>query len=233
MIHLNIAIDDVNPKKGYRILGEEPEKWLRQLNEEFGVKFTLFCPTNYHGQHRISQDKQWIQELDSISWAEIAAHGNLHQTSNPQQYGECEFFELQNEAKINERYDSMLCEWLDAGIRPQGFRPPGWLCSPEMNRKLNSSSWFKYVAVHSEHNRGLIWPNRTVFFGHDGIHQEHITIHNVNEANPEGMIMFQSHIAGDHNDNVWNEQNYEQLKLSLTHLFEQYQPIPKLLRECV
>ena len=30
--------------------------------------------------------------------------------------------------------------------------------------------------------------------------------------------MFQSHIAGDWNDNVWNETNYNQMRLSLEAL---------------
>ena len=33
--------------------------------------------------------------------------------------------------------------------------------------------------------------------------------------------MFQSHIAGNHNDNVWNEDNYQQIRLSLGHLKSQ------------
>ena len=33
--------------------------------------------------------------------------------------------------------------------------------------------------------------------------------------------MFQSHIAGSWNDNVWNEMNYEQMRLSLGYLKSQ------------
>ena len=33
--------------------------------------------------------------------------------------------------------------------------------------------------------------------------------------------MFQSHIAGDWNDNYWNKENYEQVRLSLQHLTQQ------------
>ena len=48
-------------------------------------------------------------------------------------------------------------------------------------------------------------------FGHDGINETNISTH-------QGKIMFQSHIAGSWNDNVWNESNYEQLRLSLNFL---------------
>jgi hypothetical protein len=53
-----------------------------------------------------------------------------------------------------------------------------------------------------------------MIFGADGIHETNISTH-------EGRIMFQSHIAGDWNDNVWNEKNYEQMKLSLGYLKSQ------------
>ena len=50
-----------------------------------------------------------------------------------------------------------------------------------------------------------------MIYGADGIHETDISLH-------DGNIMFQSHIAGNHNDNVWNESNYQQLRLSLNHL---------------
>ena len=46
------------------------------------------------------------------------------------------------------------------------------------------------------------------------------------------MVMFQSHIAGDWNDNVWNEFNYEQMRMSLSHL-KDHKPEYKTLSECV
>jgi len=236
MINLTISVDDVNPAQGYRLLGESPEKWFRQLNEEFGVKFNLFIPSNYHGQYPISQHKGWIQELGSIPWLELCFHGSLHQTTNPKQYGECEFGELNDEVEIGQRLHDMFWEWDQCGISPTGFRTPGWVMTESskkcVERFIYDKRKIEYAAIHYEHNRGMTW-NIPTLFGHDGIHQENISIHNVNETNPYGMIMFQSHIAGKHNHNIWNEQNYEQLKLSLTHLFEQYQPNPKFLRECL
>ena len=43
--------------------------------------------------------------------------------------------------------------------------------------------------------------------------------------------MFQSHIAGEHNDNVWNEQNYKQLRMSLQHLVKLYNTEFKTMSE--
>lgn len=222
-LKLNIACDDVNPLKGYRILGDKTETWFRKLNEDYGVKFTLFCPSNYHNQAPISQHKEWIQELHSIEWLELAAHGLLHDTSDRSKWGECEMFEPN--PLIAGVINDMLGEWYDSiGYYPRGFRPPGWLCSE--NAKNTLEKCFDYVAIHYEHNQGMQWNCKT-FFGHDGIQQENISIHN------EDMIMFQSHIYGKHNHNVWNEQNYDQLRMSLDHLFENFEINPVLLKECL
>lgn len=234
-LNINIAIDDVHPQRGWRILGDPIEAWLKSLNEEFGARFTLFIPSNYHHQWPISEHKEWILELNSIPYFSCECHGHFHMTKNFQNYGEAEFFELQSEREVNERFDLMISEWLAVDIIPTGFRPPGWLCSEKFNLKINSSSWFKYVAVHYQHNQGLKWTKKT-FFGHDGINQTEIGIHNYDysdPSNPIGMIMFQSHIAGDWNDNVWNQANYDQLRVSLEHLVKNNDCEFKTLKECV
>lgn len=229
-LYLNIACDDINPKKGFRLIGEPAEKWFRQLNEEFGCRFTLFVPSCYHNQYPISQHKEWVRELNSIEWLELSTHGHLHQTPDASKYGECEFAYLTDEVEISQRLHDMFWEWDQVGIYPVGFRTPGWVLSDNskkvIERFVYDNRKIEYVAVHYEHNRNLQWNCKT-FFGHDGIQQEHIEIHNGN------MIMFQSHIAGKHNHNVWNEENYNQLRMSLTHLFENYSLTPKTLKECL
>lgn len=226
ILKLNIACDDVSPSPRYRLLGTPIEKWMSSLNDEFGVKFTHFCPTNFHKQWPISSHKSWVDEMAVCPFFELAAHGNYHITENPSNYGECEWFELRDTQKIKDRIEMMRTEWGECGfnLSEMGHRNPGWLCSPESKNELEHE--FKYVAVHYEHNNNLKWKCQT-FFGHDGIQQENISVHNVD------MIMFQSHVAGKHNHNVWNQQNYEQLRLSLTHLFENYQIEPKFLKECL
>jgi hypothetical protein len=47
------------------------------------------------------------------------------------------------------------------------------------------------------------------------------------------MFMFTSHIAGNHNHNVWSRENYEQFKLSLEFLFGNFDLEPKFLKECL
>ena len=45
--------------------------------------------------------------------------------------------------------------------------------------------------------------------------------------------MFQSHIAGDWNDNVWNERNYQQMRMSLSHLTSTLEVQFKTLEQCL
>lgn len=227
MYKLSISVDDVNPHPQYRLLGTPAEKWFRALNDEFGVKFDLFVPSCWETQYPISDHQTWIDELLSIGFMSINAHGHYHQTSNPKRYGACEFYELNTFDSVTERAKMMFGEWNKVGYLPIGWRSPGWLTSQATCAIIPTQ--FDYAAVHYEHNQGQVW-GRTdfkLFYGHDGIQQENISIHG------DDMIMFQSHIYGNHNHNVWNEHNYEQLRLSLTHLFEQYSIQPKLLKECL
>jgi hypothetical protein len=142
--------------------------------------------------------------------------------------GECEMIELDSIQKSKSRFDMMMEEWDACGVKPVGWRNPGWLCHPAWNQFVNNNEnpVFDYVAVHYDHNRDMNWGCKT-FFGHDGIQVTNIGIHN------DDMIMYQSHIAGTHNHNVWNQENYEQLQLSLSHIFDSVTVTPKLLRECV
>ena len=45
--------------------------------------------------------------------------------------------------------------------------------------------------------------------------------------------MYQSHIAGDWNDNVWNEDNYLQMVESLKFLVSEFEIEFKTLNECI
>ena len=98
-----ISIDDVHPQSGWRILSDPTEKWLRELNERFGAKFTLFVPSNYHKQYPLSKHKTWVNELSNVEFVELACHGHYHMTSDPTRFGEMEFAELRTPAAIIKR----------------------------------------------------------------------------------------------------------------------------------
>ena len=59
-LNLTISIDDVNPLKGWGAEGDIQMTYLDNLNKEFGAKFTLFIPSNYHNQAPLSKHIDWI-----------------------------------------------------------------------------------------------------------------------------------------------------------------------------
>ena len=103
-----------------------------------------------------------------------------------------------------------MSELDSVGYKPIGWRNPGWLIHPESKKVVDK--YFDYVALHNDHNHNMEWESR-MFFGHDSIHDTDISLH-------DGRIMFQSHIAGDWNDNVWNEENYLQFRNSIIYLLD-------------
>lgn len=207
-LNITISIDDINPLEGWGIEGDIQMSYLEDLYKEFGAKFTLFIPSNYHKQAPLSKHKDWVDWLKSKDYFELAAHGHYHECEN-EGIGECEFWELNTEQKAKDRINLMLKEWEAVGHKPEGWRNPGWLGNHIAIKELGGH--FKYAAVHYEHNHNNKWLCKT-FYGADGIDITDIKVHNDN------MIMFQSHIAGDWNDNVWNKTNYEQMRVSLKHL---------------
>ena len=220
---ITISIDDIHPEAGWGVEGDECMYYLDELNKEFGAKFTLFIPSNYHNKAKLSDNKDWIDWLKSKDYFELAAHGHYHECER-NDIGECEFFELDTFDKARDRINLMISEWSKVNHTPDGWRNPGWLGHPNAVAELGKV--FNYAAIHYQHNHSIPWACR-VFYGHDGINETDIKLHN------SDMIMFQSHIAGDWNDNVWNETNYNQLRLSLEHLTTNYNINFKTLQECL
>jgi hypothetical protein len=209
-MEVTISIDDIHPEKGWGIEGDECMWYLDELNKEFGAKFTLFIPSNYHNKFPISKYKDWVDWLLSKGYFELAAHGHYHMCER-NDIGECEFFELDTEQKVCDRLELILNEWTKVNYQPVGWRNPGWLAHPIAIQHLGQT--FQYAAVHYEHNHNLQWGCKMIF-GADGIHETNIGLYN-------GRVMFQSHIAGEWNDNVWNKENYDQIRLSLDYLNQQ------------
>ena len=212
---LTIAIDDVNPKKDWRIFGDKTEKWLTDLHERYNVRYNLFIPSNHHGNTPISEHKGWINELVSSGMFELSAHGHFHQTSNESKFGQMEFVDM-TEEECKERIKVMMGEWDIVGYKPKGWRNPGWVCQPYCVKYLSNE--FEWAALHYQHNHNLQWDLKMIF-GADGINETDIQTHDDN-------IMFQSHIFGSWNRNEWTERNYEQLKMSLDYIFTNLEITP-------
>ena len=92
-MQVTIAIDDIHPEVGWGLEGDKCMEYLEKLNKEFGAKFTLFIPSNYHNQFPISEHRGWVEWLKSKDYFELAAHGHYHMCERTD-IGECEFFEL-------------------------------------------------------------------------------------------------------------------------------------------
>jgi hypothetical protein len=219
--NVTISIDDIHPEKGWGLEGDEQMVYLEELNRLFGAKFTLFIPSNYHNKSPLSEHKDWIDWLKSKDYFELAAHGHYHKCER-NDIGECEFWELDTTEKAQDRIKLMLNEWELVNHKPSGWRNPGWLGHPLAVKELGKH--FKYSAVHYKHNNNLKWDCKT-YYGADGINTNDIKIHNGN------TIMFQSHIAGEWNDNIWSERNFNQMRLSLDHLVKNMNVKFKTLNE--
>lgn len=217
---LTISIDDVNPKKDWRILGEKTEKWLRNLHESFGVKYNLFIPSNHHHQAPLSKHKNWVDELVNTGMFELSAHGHYHQTSDRVKFGEMEFVDM-TEIECIDRIQRMISEWEEVNYLPKGWRNPGWICQPYCVEHL--SKHFEWAALHYQHNHNLQWDLKMIF-GADGINETDIKLH-------DGAIMFQSHIYGNWNANEWTQSNFDQLRASLDYLVNNYEIIPTVISE--
>jgi len=207
-----IAIDDIHPEKDWGVEGDVQVEYLKSLNEKYGCKFNLFIPSNYHDKYPIT--KEFVDFWKQYDWIEMSNHGHYHACKN-EGVGEMEFYELST-GEANQRIQESLSLWEECGHKPHGFRAPGWGLTQDTANVV--SSYFQWIAGHEEINKDIVWPSDTKFFiGCDGI----------NEPNSLSLygntFMFQSHINGVHNDNVWTEENYLHFEQVLDYLLSQYE----------
>ena len=146
MKNVIIAIDDLHPEQGWGCEGDESVGYLQALNEEFGCKFTLFVPSNYHHKYPLSQYPDWIKFWLDREWVELAAHGHYHDCESDG-IGEQEFLEL-NFQQAQDRLIEAFKEWQPFGYRPIGFRMPGWGCNQESAQAVGLA--FDWVAAHDQ-----------------------------------------------------------------------------------
>ena len=225
-LNVIICIDDTHPEPGWGMPEDECVSYLHKLNKEFGCKFVQFIPSNYHGKYPLSQHKEWVKYWGDLDWIELAAHGHYHdcRIGDP---GECEMIEHDYNSACN-RLNLCLQEWDEVGVKPEGWRMPGWLATQGSFDAVSEK--FKYVAIHEHHNNNILFnSNIKKFQGADGIHLEDC---NVNLwGNEENTIMFQSHIAGLTNQNNWNFENYSNFRNILSFLQKDHNLNFKLLKE--
>jgi len=205
-----IAVDDLHPEQGWGCEGDESVGYLEELNREYGCKFTLFIPSNYHDKYPLSENIDWVDWWTSNDWVELASHGHYHKVFKYtfEEIGEQEFLELSyQEAK--ERVNDILNQWFKVGVSPKGFRMPGWGCTQQSADAV--SEYFDWVAQHDRINNGIHF-DTNIFYGEDSINETD----SLREW--DGAIHFQSHIAGHYNKNNWTSENYETFRVILNYL---------------
>ena len=171
---ITVSIDDTHPEQNWGCEGDQSVEYLKELNKEFGCKFVLFTPSNYHNKFPLSQYKDWIQYWKQYDWIELAAHGHYHkQTIIDPGCRECEFIELDyNQAK--DRLKDCLNEWSLTGYKPTGWRMPGWLATQGSFDAV--SELFDYTAIHTHLNDNINVKNK-IIKGECSIHNsESITV---------------------------------------------------------
>ena len=212
-LNVVIPIDDTHPEEGWGVRGDECTDYLIKLNKEFGCKFVQFVPSNYHNKFPLSESKTWIDFWKQFDWIELAAHGHFHKREMiDESCRECEFVELDyNSAKI--RLEQCLNEWEQVGVKPRGWRMPGWVATQGSFDAVKEK--FDYVAIHGRLNDRINLDGIKVFKGEN-------PIHNASSMNVvDGNLYFQSHIAGKYNQNNWNKENYEYFRNVLNALIDQ------------
>jgi len=221
---ITVSIDDTHPEQNWGCEGDQSVEYLKELNKEFGCKFILFTPSNYHEKYPLSKHKDWIQYWLQYDWIELAAHGHYHKriVVDPG-CRECEFIELDyNQAK--DRLNECLHEWNSSGYSPIGWRMPGWLATQGSFDAV--SELFGYTAIHSYLNDNIKINNK-LFKGENSIHNDE----SVNII--DNVIYFQSHIWGEYNKNNWNEENYLNFRNILLYLKDNFELEYKLFNELI
>ena len=208
--NLVVAIDDVHPEKDWGVEGDVQVEYLTELNKRYGVKFNLFVPSNYHDKFPIT--KEFVDFWKQYDWIELSNHGHFH-ACEMDGIGEMEFLELQY-GPAQQRLQESMDLWESCGYKPKGFRAPGWGVNQQSADAI--SSQFDWVAGHEEHNKGINWGCH-FFEGCDGINEpESLSLYG-------NTFMFQSHINGTHNDNLWNEENFLHFERVVEYLLSEYE----------
>jgi len=209
-VKIVIAIDDLHPEQGWGCEGDESVGYLEELNKEYGCKFNLFIPSNYHDKYPLSKNKDWVDWWKSKDYIELSSHGHYHKVFKYtfEEIGEQEFLELSyHEAK--ERVKDIVNEWDMVGVNPSGFRMPGWGCTQDSADAV--CEHFDWVAAHDKINKGINF-DTSFFYGEDSINESKTL------REWDGAIHFQSHIAGHYNQNNWTSDNYETFRIILDYL---------------
>lgn len=213
-----IDVDDVRPENFAGLLGfKGPLGYLKKLNEEFGAKFTLFVPVNWHGQFDIRKNKEWFKNLAKEDFIELACHGLEHKASE-EHYKDMEYINVTDE-EFDESILKQIVAFQKLGVDPKGYRPPGWAIKPSHYKIL--AKYFKYVA---DHHIGIL-PIKT----REGLLRVPyiVSIDNLNSTHyNEGLLILHSHVTGmEGSENCWSQETFEKIREFLHTLIEKNEKV--------
>lgn len=227
-VHVCITVDDVCPMPGFGADWNEPNMQnIKYLYEKYGCKFTFFVPSNYHEQYPLGQYKDWVDDMLSKDWIELAGHGHYHSRINYDPgCKECEFQELISFVDIDKRVEESLEEWRKTGYIPYGWKMPGWVASDSsLNYVINK---FEYVVLHPEHNYHFIKQienKRKNYFISYNTEPFSNTL-GFNEFKDDvGVLILLTHIEGIYNKNNFDKKmtDYIEMVMNMLKNMESYE----------
>lgn len=211
VLRIAFSVDDIAPYEDHGLNKEQGNlKYLFKLNEEFGVKFTLFVIPNYKGEIEIINHMDWCKWLNDIPFFEIAAHGFTHW--NGRDNNSIEFNNIdESTAKILLKNSTGYFKAV--GIEPKGFKFPGWLFHPSFIKLLPEH--FTYLADHFV----SIHPIKMT----DGFYRIPYTLsaENLHSDHYKDTLILHSHIDVDEqNKNGFTEELYNNIRDYLKKIIE-------------
>lgn len=212
-LKIAFTVDDVHPEVGFGLLLEnDPLCYLKELNKEFGAKFTLFVTPLWANNPSFSilNNTQWYKILCNLPYCEIAQHGLTHQASIPQAQAQ-EFYNLPSE-EVEKRIVVGKEMMEKFGKKIVGFKSPGWT-TPPFTYNILKNHGFKYIV---DHFLG------TTPINHNGIYRVPYTfsIDKIFHTEyQEGYLIFHSHISRkDETSNGWDETLYKHVQGYLRYI---------------
>ena len=215
------SCDDIHPEVGYGLLFENgPLKWLKKLNEEFGCKFTVFMVPFWYGkkEFHLENNLTWVEEFKKLDFIEVAQHGLVHMTNEPNKYGEMEFMTL-NPQEVEKHIVVGKQIFQKVGFDVVGFKAPGWGI-PNITYDILKKHKFTYIADHFVGTKPIdhqgIWRVPYTFtinqIYHDLYQDDNLILHS--HISPKGG-----------NLNAWNESLYNSVRAYLQHLVNKHENV--------
>lgn len=230
VLKIAFSTDDIWPCAGHGLLKNNDNfVYMKRLNDEFGLKFTLFTVPFYKGKDelKITKYKSWIKWIQEQGFYEIAMHGLTHSTDRPQ-YVKMPWLELHDlpEEEVKTKLIEALNLFKECGVEIKGHKTPGWL-NPKDNciYKVLNELGLEWMADN------LIGAKPIKFSNGLNIIPYTLSTENLHSTHyKNGTLILHSHMNQDGGlcKNGWNEELYQKTREFLLKLKEngaEFKPI--------